>query len=100
MVSGAQAGPGGAGEGRLSGLLGLLAERDPGRTALVFLGDGEAETARLTRSGLHRQAMRVAEGLRRHRLVGERVVLALQSSPDCVAALLGCLYAGAVAVPT
>ena len=99
MVSGAQGGPGGAGVGRLSELLGFLAERDPGWPALVFLGDGESETARLTRSGLHRQAMRVAEGLRRHRLVGERVVLALQSSPDCVVALLGCLYAGAVAVP-
>ena len=84
---------------RLSALLGLLAERDPGRAALVFLGDGEAESLRITRGGLHREAMRVAEALRRHRLVGERVLLAFHSSPECVAALLGCLYAGAVAVP-
>ena len=87
------------GGGRLSSVLGMLAERDPGRAALVFLEDGDTESGRMSRAQLHGRAARASQALRDRGLVGERVLLAFHSSLDYVVSFLACLYAGAVAVP-
>ncbi len=74
-------------------VLAARAAEQPHATAFVFReGDGEAA---LTYGELHRRALGVA-ALVGH---GERVVVLYPPGLDYVAALFGCLLAGAVAVP-
>ncbi len=75
------------------------AEEDPERRAYTFLADGEVEAARLTYGELDRRARAVAAWLQEVGLQGERALLLYPSGLDFVAAFLGCLYAGVVAVP-
>jgi amino acid adenylation domain-containing protein len=75
------------------------AEQRPEHVALAFLPDGEQEQARLTYAEIDRAARRTAAGLRELAAPGDRVLLCCSSSPDFVAAFLGCLYAGIIAVP-
>lgn len=75
------------------------AEVQPGKLALRFLRNGEEETARLTFGELDRQVRAVAAYLQRNTERGDRVVLGLPSAQEFVAAFLGCLYAGRIAVP-
>ncbi len=75
------------------------AERRHGDTALVFLADGEQESARLSHGEVHARARALAAGLQARDLAGERALLLLPSGPDYVVAFLACLYAGTVAVP-
>ena len=65
--------------------------------ALRFLSDGR--TDELSCGELDRQALAVAAALVDDDVRGERVLVALPPGTDFVAALFGCLYAGAVAVP-
>lgn len=51
------------------------------------------------RPGLRARARAVAGSLLRHGLTGHRVLVLLPPGAEYVAALLGCFYAGAVAVP-
>jgi len=51
------------------------------------------------RAGLGMRARAVGAALIRRGLTGHRVLVALPPGPDFVAALLGCLHAGVVAVP-
>ncbi|MFI9722930.1 amino acid adenylation domain-containing protein [Streptomyces sp. NPDC052396] len=71
----------------------------PDRPAYAFLPDGETETVRLTFAGLDRRARAVAAILQDRGLAGERVLVAYPSCAEYVQGFLGCLYAGAVAVP-
>lgn len=80
-------------------LLKHRAARQPDQTAYIFLQDGEQETLRLTYQQLDVRACAIAARLQSLDLAGERALLLYPSGLDFVAAFLGCLYAGVVAVP-
>jgi acyl-CoA synthetase (AMP-forming)/AMP-acid ligase II len=71
----------------------------PERTAYTFLVDGEQDERCLAYAELDRRARAVAVWLQRHKLAGERVLLLYDSGLEYIVAFLGCLYAGAAAVP-
>jgi len=71
----------------------------PDKTAFTFLGDGTNETERLSYGGMRRHALGIAAALRRRGLRGAPVLLVFPPGLDVVLALLGCFYAGALAVP-
>jgi acyl-CoA synthetase (AMP-forming)/AMP-acid ligase II len=77
-----------------------LAEMHPKRELFRFLEDGEERTVALTCAELDHRARRIAAGLRARRTADERVLVALPPGVDYVTALLGCFFAGAVAVPS
>ncbi|WP_306278697.1 fatty acyl-AMP ligase [Streptomyces malaysiensis] len=78
------------------------AENRPENTAAVFVTDPLRTDGaqRLTYAELDAQARSVAVRLRAHVPPGGRVVLLYPAGPAFVTAFLGCLYAGAVAVPS
>jgi amino acid adenylation domain-containing protein len=69
------------------------------RCAFTFLGDGETPSERLTYAEVDRKARSIAADLQRRGAAGERVLLLFPPGLDFVTVFLGCLYAGAVAVP-
>lgn len=75
------------------------AQTQPGDTAYTFLINDVAEESRLTYGELDRRARRVGARLQELGAAGERVLLLYPPGLDYIAAFLGCLYAGAVAVP-
>jgi amino acid adenylation domain-containing protein len=83
----------------LAGLLRLRAAERPDREAYLFLGDGEAETERLTWGELDGRARAIAAALRETVPPGGRALLLYPPGLEFVAAFFGCLYAGVVAVP-
>jgi acyl-CoA synthetase (AMP-forming)/AMP-acid ligase II len=64
-----------------------------------YLARGEEETAALTCAEIDEAGCRVASGLLAAGLAGKRILLVMETGPDFLAALIGCFYAGAVAVP-
>src|SRR6185436_16165263 len=74
------------------------AER-PERIAYRFLNDGEEEANALTYGELDRRARALGFFLRDLGAGGERVLLLYPPGLDFITGFLGCLYAGAVAVP-
>ena len=93
------------GEGRavscrtLVDVLRWRAETQPERLAYVFLRDGEVEAGRWTYADVAAQAGRVAALVRERCRQGDRALLIHPSGLDFIAAFLGCLCAGIVAVP-
>lgn len=75
------------------------AEQQPQVDAYIMLGDDGKEDERLTYEQLNVRAMRVAAYLQSLGLAGERVLLSYPPGLEFVVAFMGCLYAGAVAVP-
>jgi len=75
------------------------AENQPDRTALTLLADGETQEINLTYGELERQARTIAATLQSRAVPGDRVLLLLESPLQFLAAFLGCLYAGVIAVP-
>ncbi|HVR99894.1 MAG TPA: amino acid adenylation domain-containing protein [Thermoanaerobaculia bacterium] len=75
------------------------ADRLGEKRAFTFLADGEEPAEHLTYAGLDRRAREIGADLQRRGAAGERVLLLFPPGLDFVAAFLGCLYAGAVAVP-
>ena len=73
----------------------------PDSLALRFLHDGEADGAatELTFAALRARAQGVAAALQQRLDPGDRALLLYEGGVDFVAAFLGCLYAGIVAVP-
>ncbi|MFJ8308112.1 MULTISPECIES: fatty acyl-AMP ligase [unclassified Streptomyces] len=67
-------------------------------TALLCL-DGDRGASRRTYRELDVRARSVAAALLRRRAAGAPVLISMDGGPHTVAALIGCLYAGAVAVP-
>jgi acyl transferase domain-containing protein/acyl-CoA synthetase (AMP-forming)/AMP-acid ligase II/NADPH:quinone reductase-like Zn-dependent oxidoreductase/acyl carrier protein len=65
----------------------------------VFLPEGRGDEATLSYGELDRRARAVAAMLQGQSAGGERALLLLDAGPDYVAAVLGCMYAGVVAVP-
>jgi acyl-CoA synthetase (AMP-forming)/AMP-acid ligase II len=76
------------------------ASETPDRVALVYLENGEQESARLTFGELDRQAGVTAARLRAHVQAGDRALLLYPQGLDFVVGLFGCWYAGVVAIPT
>jgi acyl-CoA synthetase (AMP-forming)/AMP-acid ligase II len=75
------------------------ARHRPDKRALLFLERGERQTESLTFVELHLRARAIAHALQKNALGGQRVILAYPSGLEYVAALFGCFYAGAIAVP-
>ena len=80
-------------------ILGGHASAHPERVAIEFLEDGENVSTVLTYGELHRRASAVAVELSERCGPGGRALLLYPSGVDYVTALLGCFYAGIVAVP-
>lgn len=75
-----------------------LAEAAGEACAYTFLRDGEYDEESVTFGELRMRAGWIARGLRDY--AGQPVVLALPPGNDYIAALFGCFYAGAIAVPS
>lgn len=71
----------------------------PERRAYVFLSDGEQEERTFTYSQLDAQARAIAATLQQRTRPGERALLLYPPGLEYIAAFLGCLYAGVIAVP-
>nr|AGS49672.1 long-chain-fatty-acid--CoA ligase [uncultured bacterium esnapd14] len=73
----------------------------PDRMAYRFLPDGERETHRFTYADIDRRARAVAARLQDEGAQGERVLITYpaEAPHHYMESFLGCLYAGAVAVP-
>jgi acyl-CoA synthetase (AMP-forming)/AMP-acid ligase II/acyl carrier protein len=79
--------------------LDLHARNRPDAVAFRFLRDAAFATEDLTYAGLRGRALAVAQALRARHSEGSRVLLVLPPGLDYIAGFLGCLYAGAIAVP-
>lgn len=80
----------------------VLRERAAGPWAdngYTFLADGEREERRLSYAALDRRARAVASLLHARGVRDEPVLIVCPAGLDFVAALFGCFYAGAIAVP-
>jgi acyl-CoA synthetase (AMP-forming)/AMP-acid ligase II len=75
------------------------AARQPARRVLTYLLNGEEETSALTCAELDRAAAAIGALLQAHCQPGDRALLLYQPGLEFVAAFLGCLYAGVIAVP-
>ena len=64
-----------------------------------YLNNGDEETAALACGDIDAAARRVAGGLVERRLVACRAMIVMETGPEFLSALVGCLYAGVVAVP-
>lgn len=71
----------------------------PHRLAFRYLLDGETKEVHLTYKELDQQARAISGAVRRHTSSGGRALLLYPPGLDFVSAFLGCLYAGAIAVP-
>src|SRR5436190_10932763 len=69
------------------------------KSAYIFLEDGQHETARISYHELDKLARSIAAYLQTKNVFGQRFILLYPSGIEFVAALMGCLYAGAIAVP-
>ena len=67
--------------------------------ALCLLQDGEVESGTLTYQELDQQAQNIAAYLGQRVNVGDCALLLYPSGLEFIAAFMGCLYAGVVAVP-
>ncbi|MFC5718663.1 aminotransferase class I/II-fold pyridoxal phosphate-dependent enzyme [Streptomyces gamaensis] len=83
----------------VAGLLRRRRELAPDQLAYRFLTGTDGEQGTCTYAELDLRARTVAGRLRRERQTGRPVLLLQPPGLDYVAAFLGCLYAGAVAVP-
>ncbi|GAB3838669.1 fatty acyl-AMP ligase [Micromonospora andamanensis] len=77
------------------------ARSTPERTALIIVDDleGDGGDRRVSFAQLDAEARRIGAWLQARYPVGERVLLLYPTGFDFAAALVGCLYAGMVAVP-
>jgi acyl-CoA synthetase (AMP-forming)/AMP-acid ligase II len=76
------------------------AQKTPNQKAYAFLADGETESGTLTYGELDQQARAIAAHLQSRLLPGDRALLIYPYSAglEFIAAFMGCLYAGAIAV--
>jgi acyl-CoA synthetase (AMP-forming)/AMP-acid ligase II len=81
-------------------LLRWRAINQPEQRAYVFLKNGEEEEDVLTYAQLDRQARNIAALLQKYDAYGQRALLLYRPGLEYMAAFFGCLYAGAIAVPT
>ncbi|MDZ8239408.1 MAG: fatty acyl-AMP ligase [Nostoc sp. ChiQUE01a] len=83
-------------------LLSDRAQKKPEDRVFTFLKDGEIESGFFTYQALDREARAIAANLQSVISVGDRVLLVypFNASLEFIAALFGCFYAGAIAIPT
>lgn len=75
------------------------ADHQPHQLAYRFLVDGEQTEDIITYKQLDRKAQSIAAWLQKHTQMGDRVLLLFPPGLDFIAAYLGCLYAGNIAIP-
>jgi acyl-CoA synthetase (AMP-forming)/AMP-acid ligase II len=75
------------------------ADAAPERVAYSCLRDGEEVKERLTFAQLDQRARAIAAVLQHQTTAGDRALLLYPTGVEYVAAFMGCLYAGVVAVP-
>ena len=75
------------------------AAENSGRTAFIFLPNGETEKFEITYGEIARKARKIGGYLQKMNAFEERVLLLYPSGIEFICAFLGCLYAGAIAVP-
>jgi acyl-CoA synthetase (AMP-forming)/AMP-acid ligase II len=83
-------------------LVELLAHRSqyqPHQTALSFIRPGSTDSEQCTYQELHLQAQTIAAHLQQLNAINQRALLIYPTGLEFVAAFLGCLYAGVIAVP-
>lgn len=80
-------------------LLRWRATHQPEKLAYTFLVDGKTEGTQLTYAELDREVRAIAALLQQHNAKGERVLLLYPQGIEVIAAFLGSLYAGAIAIP-
>jgi acyl-CoA synthetase (AMP-forming)/AMP-acid ligase II/acyl carrier protein len=86
----------------LANLVDLLQWRlqeEPEKRAYTLMIDGKEEGSTLTYAQLDRQARAIAALLQSYQAEGERVLLLFPQSLEVIAAFMGCLYAGVIAIP-
>jgi len=71
----------------------------PDHLAFTFLKDGEQDEVLVNYTDLHDAARAIAVQLAQYDIQGERVLLLYGPGMDFLKGFLGCLYAGAIAVP-
>ena len=71
----------------------------PHDRAFTFLVDGENEELNITYAELDQKARTIGAWLMDQGMSGKRVLLLYPSGLDFIAAFMGCLYGGAIAVP-
>jgi acyl-CoA synthetase (AMP-forming)/AMP-acid ligase II len=81
-------------------LIRMRSQLQPDDLMYLFLTDGESEEVRITYAEMDRRARRVAAWLQQNHLFGERALLLFPPGLDFIAAYMGCLYGGVVAVPS
>jgi acyl transferase domain-containing protein/acyl-CoA synthetase (AMP-forming)/AMP-acid ligase II/acyl carrier protein/GNAT superfamily N-acetyltransferase len=82
----------------LNDALTYRASHQPDATAFTFLLDGDTHEANLSYRELNETAGRIAGLLQSRNAAGQRVLLCLPQGLDYIAAFMGCLRAGAIAV--
>jgi acyl-CoA synthetase (AMP-forming)/AMP-acid ligase II len=80
-------------------LLRWRATNEADKLAYLFLVDGKTEGDRLTYAELDRQARAIAALLQQKQAQGERALLLYPQGLEVMAAFLGSLYAGVIAIP-
>ena len=81
-------------------LVRFRARRDRDKVAFTFLLDGENKESSLSFAELERNAQAIAAVLQTHGAkIGDRALLLYPPSLEYITALIGCFYAGVVAVP-
>ena len=80
-------------------VLSWRAEENADKRAYTFLEDGEQDEVHITYGQLEKRAQAIGATLQAHGAVGKQVLLLYPPGIEYVAGFLGCLYAGAVAVP-
>jgi len=75
------------------------AEHQPQRWAYTYLRDGEEDAADITYGELDLRARAIAAAVQQRARPGDRALLLYPSGWEFIAAFLGCLYAGVIAVP-
>jgi acyl-CoA synthetase (AMP-forming)/AMP-acid ligase II len=80
-------------------LISVHARQHGSRDAIIFLERGELESERINYHDLDALTDRIAAGLLKTGLAGEPIMIALPAGSAFIAAFLGCLRIGAVAIP-
>ncbi|MCE0722468.1 SDR family NAD(P)-dependent oxidoreductase [Legionella resiliens] len=75
------------------------AQKHPHQKAIFYLEDGEHKTAELTLGELDKQAQIISAHLQTYQVTGNRVILLYPTGVEFITSLMGCWYAGVVAVP-
>jgi acyl-CoA synthetase (AMP-forming)/AMP-acid ligase II len=80
-------------------LLRWRADQQPDQLAYTFLIDGKTEGLKFTYQELDRQARAIGALLQQHNGKGHRALLLYPQGLEVIAAFLGSLYAGVIAIP-